>query len=305
MNLVMTLLVRDEEDIIRENIEFHLSQGVNYFIVTDNRSIDRTADILREYEKKGIVRYIFEGDDNYDQHKWVTRMAIMAFVEHGADWVINNDADEFWWPLFGNLVDTFKRIPSDLNLVEADRMDFVMREDSEMPFYHRMVYGKTDSINSLGQKLPAKVAHRGSAKIKVTQGNHWVTGFGNSKIVRGVIDILHYPMRSPSQFVNKIKKGGAAYERNETLSEQEGSTWRRLYSEYQKNNNLDEYCFQKTYSIQRIREGLADDTLIIDRRLDNYFSWKFAGRLNSLEGSKFKVIWRIFKNTVLDRFPLR
>jgi hypothetical protein len=288
MNIVMTLLVRDEEDIIRENIEFHLSQGVKYFIVTDNRSVDNTTDILREYEKEGIVRYIFEGDDNYDQHKWVTRMAVMAFAEYGADWVINNDADEFWWPVSGDLVDTFKRIPSDTNLVEADRMDFVMLEGSDLTFYERMVYKKLESLNSLGRKLPPKVAHRGSAEIKVAQGNHSVTGFKNSQRVRRVIDILHFPMRSPTQFVNKIKKGGAAYERNETLPERTGSTWRTLYSEYLKNNNLDDYCLQRTYSDQRIKEGLLGGTLVIDRRLDNYLSLKFAGRKKYLESSKFK-----------------
>ncbi len=95
----MTLLVRDEQDIIRENIEFHRSQGVDYFIATDNKSEDRTPCYLKDYEKQGILHYIYEGNDNYNQHEWVTRMARMTCVEHSADWVINNDADEFWWPL--------------------------------------------------------------------------------------------------------------------------------------------------------------------------------------------------------------
>ena len=40
MKLVMTLLVRDEEDIVRENLDFHLAQGVDEVIVTDNGSED-------------------------------------------------------------------------------------------------------------------------------------------------------------------------------------------------------------------------------------------------------------------------
>jgi hypothetical protein len=40
MRLVMTLLVRDEIDIIRQNIEFHLRHGVDFVIGTDNGSTD-------------------------------------------------------------------------------------------------------------------------------------------------------------------------------------------------------------------------------------------------------------------------
>ena len=53
MKLVMTLLLRDEEDIVRENLDFHLAQGVDRVIVTDNGSEDGTVEILREYEARG------------------------------------------------------------------------------------------------------------------------------------------------------------------------------------------------------------------------------------------------------------
>src|SRR5262245_51551113 len=103
----MTLLVRDEQDILRANIEYHLAQGVDSFIVTDNRSVDATARILKDYEARGKLRYIFEASDDYNQYAWVTRMARLAYSDLGADWVINSDADEFWWPKHGTLRDTF------------------------------------------------------------------------------------------------------------------------------------------------------------------------------------------------------
>ena len=39
MKLVMTLVVRDEVDIIRQNIDFHLARGVDYLIAVDNGSV--------------------------------------------------------------------------------------------------------------------------------------------------------------------------------------------------------------------------------------------------------------------------
>jgi len=268
----MTLLVRNEQDIIRENIEFHLSQGVTHFIVTDNRSTDSTKNILKEYENKGILRYIFETNDNYNQHEWVTRMAVMAYVEYRADWVINNDADEFWWPRSGNLADSFESVSSSLNLVEAHRHNFVMMQDTDLPFYQRMIYREIESLNAIGQSLPAKVAHRGNAKIKISQGNHAVSGFRNQQRAKGVIDILHFPMRTYLQFVNKINKGGAAYMRNKILSAQLGITWKMLYSKYQKNNNLIEYCNQHKYDKERIQAELASGAIVEDNRLADYLN---------------------------------
>lgn len=64
--LVMTLLVRNEEDIVRYNIDFHLSKGVDFIIATDNGSTDSTRDILKEYEKRGVLHLIDENTHNHN-----------------------------------------------------------------------------------------------------------------------------------------------------------------------------------------------------------------------------------------------
>jgi Glycosyl transferase family 2 len=101
MKLVMTLLVRDEADIIAANIEFHLAQGVDFIIATDNLSEDGTTGILNNFERKGVLHYIRETDDDYAQHRWVTRMARLARTRFGADWVINNDEAALLLPYRG------------------------------------------------------------------------------------------------------------------------------------------------------------------------------------------------------------
>jgi len=269
--IVMTLLVRDEEDIIKENIDFHLSQGVDFFIATDNKSVDSTPDILKEYERLGVLTYILETDDDYNQHKWVTRMARMAYSEYNADWVINNDADEFWWPKSGNLSQTFQCLPAQFNILEAQRHNFVpINLSNNSPYYSQMIYREKVSLNSLGQKLPSKVAHRGNGEIIVSQGNHSVKNIEQRINSDGLIEILHFPIRTYKQFENKIIKGGAAYNRNEDLAKSVGLTWRELYKEYNEKQGLHDYYKGHCFNDDGIKGAVSERLLIKDRRLSRY-----------------------------------
>ena len=82
-NLVMTLLVRDNADIVAANMDFHLAMGVDHIVVTNNRSEDATRDIVLDYVRRGVATIIDEFDDDYDQSAWVTRMARRAAREEG------------------------------------------------------------------------------------------------------------------------------------------------------------------------------------------------------------------------------
>ena len=269
MKVVMTLLVRDEEDALRANIEFHRAQGVDFFIITDNKSEDATTAIAKEYEAAGLAHYILETDDDYNQSAWVTRMAKLAATEFGADWVINNDADEFWWPRRGDLKSTFAAVAANANVLVAQRHDFVPVVDERGAFYHDMVIRKRVSLNTKGKPLPPKVAHRGDPEVLVPQGNHWAELSVPEVVADELIDIFHFPIRSYAQFTNKIIKGGQAYERNKSQGKNVGGTWRTLYKEYQKNGLVDFYRKQ-SMSARQLEEGLRTNELVSDRRLSDY-----------------------------------
>jgi hypothetical protein len=235
MKLVMTLLVRDEQDIIADHLDYHLAQGVDKVIVTDNGSEDATLGILREYEARGVVRIILEPSDDYSQGRWVTRMARMAATELGADWVINSDADEFWWPRSGTLASTLAGLDPGIGVVVAGRTNFVPQPEGDDPFWERMTVRERESLNPVGKPLPPKLAHRAHPEITVVQGNHRLRGPAlGERLDDGTIEILHFPMRSYAQFENKIVKGGQAYARNQELPERIGRTWRRLYEVWQR-----------------------------------------------------------------------
>ena len=97
----MTLKVRDEEDIIEDNLRFHRALGVDFFVVMDNGSVDRTPEILARYADAGLAHVLRDetGDLRGPGAPSGTReWAGWRRREFGADWVIHNDADEFWWP---------------------------------------------------------------------------------------------------------------------------------------------------------------------------------------------------------------
>jgi glycosyltransferase involved in cell wall biosynthesis len=275
MKLVMTLLVRDEEDIVADNLDFHLAQGVDEVIVTDNGSVDGTLEILRSYEARGLVRIIVEPTDDYSQGVWVTRMARLAATEHKADWVINNDADEFWWPREGTLRSVFESLPGDVGAIVGHRTNFVPRPEDDRPYWERMTLRERESLNPVGKPLPPKLAHRAHPEIVVVQGNHRIKGPDlGSELDDGSIDILHFPMRSYAQFENKIVKGGAAYARNKELPEKTGRTWRRLYETWEAGG------LPAHYEASVVAESASKD-LLEDTRLRDFLE---ARRLKASTG---------------------
>jgi hypothetical protein len=262
--LVMTLLVRDEEDVIEANLAHHFAQGVDFVIATDNGSVDGTVAILEAEERAGRLRLIHEPDDTYAQHKWVTRMARLAATDHDADWVINNDADEFWFARDGDLASTLAATAEDVDVVVAQRFNLIARPEG-VPMTVRQATPRQHP--GMGDNpLPPKVAHRATPDITVLQGNHEVEGLSGATVDDGRIEILHCPVRSYAQFANKIAKGGAAYERNPELPKEVGHQWRRLHAT-QQDGTFDDEWQKLLLSDEQVAQGLADGTLVEDPRL--------------------------------------
>src|SRR3954469_7219290 len=130
MTIIMTLYVWNEEDVIESNIDYHQEQGVDFFIITDNMPVDSNFDRLRRYERAGLAHLIREPADDHPQTRCVTHMARLACTDYGADWVINNDADEFWWPRCGTLRSTLEAVPKEYGAVVAPRHNFIPRAES-------------------------------------------------------------------------------------------------------------------------------------------------------------------------------
>lgn len=275
----MTLLVRDEEELLEHNLEYHFAQGVDFVIATDHASRDSTPEILRRYEKRGLVRVFSAEGPGHHQSEHVTRMARLAATEYGADWVINNDADEFWWPSAGNLADVLAAIPAEYGQVRVPRNNFVPRPGPEGgAFYERLVIREKASRNLLGEPLERKVAHRGHPGVLISPGNHGVTGVAFDPAPDSdALDILHFPMRSFDQFERKVVTIGIGYESLPFRSEEVGRDQLALL-ELQRAGRLKEYFARHVLSDEEVEAGLRSGELVIDRRLATFMTSR-VGRL--------------------------
>ncbi len=214
----MTLLVRDERDIVEQQLAFHFAAGVDFAIVTDHASSDGTEDMLARYEREGRLRVLREPDGPFRQREWVTRMARLAATEHGADWVISSDADEFWWPRGGTLPEVLGSIPRRYGLVQSFVRHFVPVPADGGPFEERMTLRLASQAPVNDPRSPwrpfRKVIHRGHPDAEVVEGSHSVGGTGLVPM-RGwyPLEVLHFPIRTAAQLEAKGALWGSAVEK--------------------------------------------------------------------------------------------
>jgi glycosyltransferase involved in cell wall biosynthesis len=253
--LVMTLLVRNEADIVRRNIDFHLKSGVDHIVATDNGSTDETPDILAEYAKSGLLTLIHEPKQDYAQSTWVNRMADLAFARLGPCFVFHCDADEFWFSKSGNLKNELSGLP----LVECLSIpvhnvlllfDHFQEKFPENAVLHvNNPVSTTDILEDSKTKslylfpYPDKVFYRARKHMPhVDMGNHvlvdrkvYVTRESRD------ISVYHFPVRSYTQFQRKVIEGGSAIVSNPKLAPGFGWHWRRWYQSYLDGKLRDEY----------------------------------------------------------------
>ena len=189
--LIMTLLVRDEEDIIEKNLKFHLNHGVDFIIATDNGSVDGTRDILKKYENQGVLHLIDEKNQDYSQAEWVNRMGKLAYETYHADLIFHCDADEFWFPKSRNLKNEILKKPN-AAVLRVNVVNVLLEEkegletfpgDSQWavvnPYETQYCGEDTENKNLYLLRSPPKVIYKTeNGYLDVGHGNHDVVATG-------------------------------------------------------------------------------------------------------------------------------
>jgi len=266
MKIVMTVLVREEADIVEEQIAFHLDAGVDFVIATDNRSQDGTTEILERYASAGRLHLIREPGEDLRQSEWVTRMARLAATDFGADWVLNADADEFWWPQGAGFEDVLAVVPTRYGVVRAAWRNFVPRPDDGRPFFERMTARLcTPAFHHHPLSTHSKSAHRAVADVRVGRGNHEAFGEGLLPL-RGwyPLEILHFPVRSREHCVRKYVTQFVALEKN--AEKGIPNHMAEAYEAYRA-GRLEEFYEPLVVDDDALARGIGDGSLTLDTRL--------------------------------------
>ena len=124
---------------------------------------------------------IREPEGPFRQREWVTRMARLAATEHGADWVVNSDVDEFWWPRGGTFPEVLDSIPRRYGIVQSFVRHFVPVPDDGTP-----VPGADDAATRPHRLRSTIRAARGGRsarsstgrirRAEIVEGSHYVRG---------------------------------------------------------------------------------------------------------------------------------
>jgi hypothetical protein len=210
--IVAITVVRNEIDII-ESFVRHTATMVDEHLIVDHCSHDGTGEILKSLRAEGIPLTLLSNDDPAYNQPVVTNVLMRkAFDEHGADWVLPLDGDEFIQPpegadLHESLTDppkhrgcltyafrTYHPHPADdhreLNAARRIGHHFV----SETGEYHKIL------------------VHRSVAKheeLHIRPGNHHLNigDFLIPPVVLPSFELAHFPVRSLGQYIRKITMG--------------------------------------------------------------------------------------------------
>jgi hypothetical protein len=195
-------------------------------------------------------------------------MARLAATDFGADWVINSDADEFWWPRGASLRDVLGAVPERYGTVGAFLRMFVPRPGGGDPFERMTVrFSALAPINDPASlyKPIRKIVHRAHPEIRLTRGNHALLDSPFAPL-RGwfPVEVFHFPLRSVEQCAHKADLQGTAFSKHVDRSP---TAYHAVMFEALHEGRIADYYESLVVADDDLERGAAEGRLVVDTRL--------------------------------------
>ncbi|HQT87850.1 MAG TPA: glycosyltransferase family 2 protein [Acidiphilium sp.] len=250
----LIMMVKDEADIITQNLEHHYALGFRTFCLLDNGSTDATAAKIEAFRKTRHDALILTINDPIVGYYQSAKMDIFqqALIRYAAitnthlDWMFFIDADEFiayTGPDNATGIAALNAELTDPNahllvlhwLHAASHTAIETPPDLYDPF---ILHSKFTS-----RLLPVvpKIAFRTNLGLAPMMGNHFIANFFSPLATSRPLAIAdwymaHFPLRSLDHARSKVINGGKAFRNSQGL-ETHGGHWRERYALYEKHGD--------------------------------------------------------------------
>jgi len=293
--IVLLVLPSDQGDILKDYLEWHLDLGVDLILAEDVGSSDNTHKILESFAKRGVVQWSLVPEKNRSKYRAEETLAKMAIEQHGADWIIMSDVDEFLCPQ-GQELRTILQMAAAANVTAISVACFnvtgpvlqsarrateaqTLRIDKPVdPSLEQMITGDIP-VPYIFIRHPPKTIVRASAFAGYGPGMHTVaTAWGDTGEF-SELRFLHYPIRGYDKFQTRIANAAAFFVENTHLEPWWSWHWRRWIRLSQEGRLREEYESQ-FLSPARAQELVRDGICTVDETVANWIKNKSAARLN-------------------------
>lgn len=282
LKLFMTIVCKNEENIIEQQIRFHKEMGVDGFIVLNHNSDDNTLNILEKLKNEGIVAEIItKKAKEHKHHIWVEEMVKLAKEKYGASWVINADADEFYFSKSLNLKESIKN-SGDVNalLINSKTLFPDNREDFfSSPYFvtkpflrYELAYLKLDPTEVWLNESSVwckKVIHKTDGFISIQDGNHDVEMVNKKMIAPSDICYYHYHVKNYNEYENKTKRWMDALK---STPKNMNKHLKRSLELYKK--GLLKQDYENKYGANQREKLMKKGLVSVDLTVYNFLKWK-------------------------------
>ncbi len=206
--VVAVITAYNEEDVIGPTIEKLIGDNVGVYVI-DNWSTDRTGEIARELEGKGLVGFERFPETRDNRFVWRALLRRVGEVAGGlqADWCIHHDADERRsgpWPGLG-LRDSLWRVDR-AGFSAVDHSVFTYRpiDDTFTPGSDFENHFRYFELGRTGDMLLQIKAWKNAGRVDLVRSGGHAAEFPGRRVFPYKFLLKHYPIRSQSHGERKV-----------------------------------------------------------------------------------------------------